>query len=187
VSEWKIFYTDGSSLAWNAPEILGDVSKIPGHKRVGVHSVIQPMMAWGAPSRECLDEKAFFIYSLRDDMWLDAEHVQLLDLLVHGFANIGCVVYGRWMVTQKYAEMKQLILMDTDIVGEIAPWHEEQCREECYRRFGSVNRNLNLFGEGKSFGWGVRKEAGWQDWTNVARQRSYANSHHYGEYKEYPR
>lgn len=117
MSRWKIFYTDGTSLKWDHPQILEDVTQIPAAKRFGVHSVIQPM---GLPPVQRETIPAYhYLYMIAEDKWMGVGTDGLLDHLVVSLDNISCILQGRIMVSDGFFALRKQIAQDTDIVGSI--------------------------------------------------------------------
>ena len=114
MSQWKIFYTDGTSLMWDDRQILEDVTLIPTTRRFGVHSIIQPMNL--GTMRETI-EQYHYLYLLAEERWMGVGLDGLLDQIGVNFNNIGCILHGRTMVTDGFFSLRQTIRQDPDIIG----------------------------------------------------------------------
>jgi hypothetical protein len=176
VSVWKIFYTNGTSLAWDDPSIMGDVTQIPSMKRIGVHSVIQPTDK--DTMREAI-HKYHYVYLLSANQWVGMFHEAVMDHLVNRFDDIGCILNGRTVTAERFYRLKQTVKMDPDVIGWITPEDELLCRHTSFLEAGSINRHLVLFGpeDGHKYSFRhVHRILGGENWTDPARHRQYPPS-----------
>jgi hypothetical protein len=115
MSQWKIYYVDGSSIQDDKPNIMGDPTKIALPKRFGVHSIIQPMNLPGV-DRETI-EQYHYLYLKLEDRWIGVGVDGVLDYLIFSLDNIGCVLHGRPMVSDGFFALRQTIAQDDYIPG----------------------------------------------------------------------
>jgi hypothetical protein len=193
MSRWKIFYTDGTSIKEDNPNILGDPSQIARPKRCGVHSVIQEMD--DGVTREVI-EQYHYIYLSSEGKWLGIGLDGLLDRLISSLDNIACVLHGRTMTSDGFLGLKRTVREDTDVVGAISAAHNAahslmwEHRGENYRpqRFPGTEVDIKA-------PWvhtcGNDKRTGqpYEDWTTMTRHRQYdplfSEPGPYGEYREH--
>jgi hypothetical protein len=175
MSNWKIYYTDGSSLADSDLATSGDVTLIPENRRRGVHSIIQPMDL--NRTRETI-EQYHYLYLIQEDKWMGVGLDGLLDHLCYQWNNLAAMLMGRTDATDGFFKLRQTIRQDTHVIGAISAAEELESRTEAFAESGSVNRDLVLFGEE----WGkeahlmnTRRPYRFQDWTDMARHRQYPN------------
>jgi len=116
-AKYKIFYTDDTSLLWSDVSPNGDPKLIPAAKRIGVHSIIQPID--NETVREVV-EQYHYIFSIRDNNWVGVGIDGLLDWLANDFDNIRCIMHGRTLTTNKFWEIRQRIRSDPDIIGGVS-------------------------------------------------------------------
>jgi len=164
---YKIFYTNRTTLLWSDVSANGDPNLIPAAKRIGIHSIIQPMD--NNTMRETIEQYHYY-FSIRDNQWVGLGLDGLLDYLVNDFEDIRCVMHGRTMATDKFWEVKQTARTDTDIIGGItladaemsAYYHLEKYRTPYYQsafrgayfdpnsEYWSENARHRQYMEGKS-------------------------------------
>lgn len=113
-AQWKIFYTDESTLLWSDLNATGDPARMAAAQRIGVHSIVQ--MIDNDTVRESI-EQYHYLFSKRHWKWMGLGIDGLLDLLVNDFDDIACVLHGRTSPTDIFWSIKQNAMGDTDLPG----------------------------------------------------------------------
>lgn len=174
IGSWKIFYTNGTSVKWDDPQISEDVRNI--QKRRGVHSVVQAFDQ--GRSRQTIHHY-HYLYLLTEGQWAGCTFIELKDKLHSDFNNIGCVLNGMTMPTSNFYRMIQTVRMDTDIIGWITPEMEQETRNYAFSHARAYKSEVALAE-------GIDKSR-FQDWTEPSREGPYPGSAvekpYYGEPK----
>ncbi len=164
-AKWKIYYTDGTSLLWSDVSPIGDPKLIPNDKRIGVHSILQPFENESS-RQEVMDQ--YYVFSIRDNNWMGIKIESLLDHIANDFDNIGCILNGRTMTTEKFWEFRLRIRSDPDIIGEV---DAERAAREAYMFEGRHNNpRWTNYWPGN---FPEKDNLSARNWVDLARHRPY--------------
>ncbi|MCK5643122.1 MAG: hypothetical protein KAJ19_20100 [Gammaproteobacteria bacterium] len=139
--EYKILYTNGTSLLWSNIAPNGDPRHIPPAKRIGVHSILQGIE--NNTVRENI-ENYHYVYQISTERWIGLGLDGFIDWTTNLFEDIRCCLLGRTGATDTtFWDIKQKGRTDTDIVGSISEARAEATKFNAILGYGQGQHDQN--------------------------------------------
>lgn len=112
--DWKILYD-------NLSEFNSDMGTVQDAPPFGVLAILYPDPTVG---RSILHGADYYLY-LDNKEWIGADWFGMIDHVLHGLVNRGCVKAGRAVTIDQFKTIRQRALADKDFPPKSA-WHRDE-------------------------------------------------------------